>query len=176
MEVNKARNMIEHEEEIFSRPARVWFQNKTEQKRKAGRETVAIGLFLLFTKFLYSFCKYKENYLCLGTHYDTYVQNRPQQPKLRNPQNFQSDPEYHIDYVNEARRCAATKITRTAKSTFTMLIGIQIWTDMNYICHWKQIAKQLLFISRIPKPWAIPQLVSAPFNTVLQFITRWATH
>ena len=39
---------------------------------------------------------------------------------------------------------------------------IQIWTDINYICRWKIIAKQLLFISRIPKPCAIPQLVSAP--------------
>ena len=36
MEMNKARNLIEHEEEIFSRPPRVWFQNKADLKRKSG--------------------------------------------------------------------------------------------------------------------------------------------
>ena len=43
-------------------------------------------------------------------------------------------------------------------------VTIQIWTDMNYICRWKWIAKQLLLIIRIPKPCAIPQLVSAPLQ------------
>ncbi|KAK3716115.1 hypothetical protein QZH41_019654, partial [Actinostola sp. cb2023] len=33
MEMNKAKNLLDHEKEIFSRPARVWFQDK-EQKRK----------------------------------------------------------------------------------------------------------------------------------------------
>ena len=36
MEMNKARNLIEHEEEIFSRPPRVWFQSKADLKRKSG--------------------------------------------------------------------------------------------------------------------------------------------
>ena len=36
MEMNKARNLLEHEEEIFSRPARTWFQNKADLKRKSG--------------------------------------------------------------------------------------------------------------------------------------------
>ena len=34
--MNKARNLLEHEEEIFSRPARTWFQNKADLKRKPG--------------------------------------------------------------------------------------------------------------------------------------------
>ena len=37
MEMNKARNLIEHEEEIFSRPPRVWFQSKADLKRKSGK-------------------------------------------------------------------------------------------------------------------------------------------
>lgn len=36
MEMNKARNLIEHEEEIFSRPPRVWFQSKADLKRQFG--------------------------------------------------------------------------------------------------------------------------------------------
>lgn len=39
MEMNKARNLIEHEEEIFSRPPRVWFQSKADLKRKSGKRT-----------------------------------------------------------------------------------------------------------------------------------------
>ncbi|XP_068674830.1 probable ATP-dependent RNA helicase DDX27 isoform X2 [Montipora capricornis] len=38
MEMNKARNLIEHEEEIFSRPPRVWFQNQRDIKRKAEND------------------------------------------------------------------------------------------------------------------------------------------
>jgi ATP-dependent RNA helicase DDX27 len=34
MEVNKAKNMIEHEQEIFSRPARTWFEPKTGRTGK----------------------------------------------------------------------------------------------------------------------------------------------
>ena len=34
MEVSKARNMIEHEREIFSRPARTWIPSTTNVKRK----------------------------------------------------------------------------------------------------------------------------------------------
>lgn len=35
MELKKGQNMIEHEAEIFSRPARTWFQSAKE-KQKAG--------------------------------------------------------------------------------------------------------------------------------------------
>lgn len=34
MEMNKARNMIEHEAEIFSRPAKTWIQSSADRKRK----------------------------------------------------------------------------------------------------------------------------------------------
>ncbi len=57
MQVNKARNMIEHEQEIFSRPARTWIQasnqksatsegNKAakKEKKKKKPETVRINL------------------------------------------------------------------------------------------------------------------------------------
>lgn len=33
MEANKARNMIIHQEEIQSRPPRVWFQSNSEKKK-----------------------------------------------------------------------------------------------------------------------------------------------
>ena len=36
MEMNKAKNLIVHEKEIYSRPARVWFQSKTDAKRKGA--------------------------------------------------------------------------------------------------------------------------------------------
>ncbi|XP_073234182.1 probable ATP-dependent RNA helicase DDX27 [Porites lutea] len=39
MEMNKARNLLEHEEEIFSRPARTWFQNKADLKRESDKTT-----------------------------------------------------------------------------------------------------------------------------------------
>ncbi|XP_015766933.1 PREDICTED: probable ATP-dependent RNA helicase DDX27 [Acropora digitifera] len=35
IQMNKARNLIEHEKEIFSRPPRVWIQSKRDTKRKA---------------------------------------------------------------------------------------------------------------------------------------------
>ena len=55
MEVNKARNMIVHREEILSRPARVWFQSDSEKKKK-GRFVLQMFrdsflLLLQFTKF-----------------------------------------------------------------------------------------------------------------------------
>ena len=37
MEMNKARNLVEHEKEIFSRPARTWIQG-SGGKRGAGPE------------------------------------------------------------------------------------------------------------------------------------------
>lgn len=33
MEMTKAKNMIVHQEEIYSRPARVWFQDKSGKRR-----------------------------------------------------------------------------------------------------------------------------------------------
>ena len=45
------------------------------------------------------------------------------------------------------------------------LININIWTDITRMLL-KKIAKQLLFISRMPKLCAILELVSAPLNPV----------
>ena len=65
MQVNKARNMIEHEQEIFSRPARTWIQasnqksatsegNKAakKEKKKKKPETVRINLSYLCTVYI----------------------------------------------------------------------------------------------------------------------------
>ena len=45
MEMNKARNLLEHEEEIFSRPARTWFQNKADLKRESGEAQTSIDMY-----------------------------------------------------------------------------------------------------------------------------------
>ena len=45
MEMNKARNLLEHEEEIFSRPARTWFQNKADLKRKSGEAQTSLDMY-----------------------------------------------------------------------------------------------------------------------------------
>ena len=39
METNKAKNMMVHEKEIYSHPARVWFQKNSERgkKRRGGQ-------------------------------------------------------------------------------------------------------------------------------------------
>ena len=37
MELKKGQNMIEHESEIFSRPARTWFQTGKEKAKAEGR-------------------------------------------------------------------------------------------------------------------------------------------
>lgn len=39
MEIRKGQNMVEHEKEIFSRPARTWFQ--TEREKKAAKSLKA---------------------------------------------------------------------------------------------------------------------------------------
>lgn len=45
MEVNKAKNMIEHQDEIYSRPPRVWFkEKKTGQKRVRGEEVYLVAI------------------------------------------------------------------------------------------------------------------------------------
>lgn len=36
MEVRKGQNLIEHEEEIYSRPARTWFQSSREKQKAEG--------------------------------------------------------------------------------------------------------------------------------------------
>ena len=36
MEIKKGENLIEHEEEIFSRPARTWFQNEKDKQNAKG--------------------------------------------------------------------------------------------------------------------------------------------
>ena len=36
MELKKGQNMIEHEAEIFSRPARTWFQTGKEKAKAEG--------------------------------------------------------------------------------------------------------------------------------------------
>ncbi|KXJ25263.1 probable ATP-dependent RNA helicase DDX27 [Exaiptasia diaphana] len=38
MEMNKAKNLLDHEKEIYSRPARVWFQDKNDLKRKGNEK------------------------------------------------------------------------------------------------------------------------------------------
>jgi len=38
MEVKKGQNMIEHETEIYSRPARTWFQTSKEKEAAEGKE------------------------------------------------------------------------------------------------------------------------------------------
>lgn len=36
MEVKKGQNMLAHEEEIYSRPARTWFQTGKEKQKAEG--------------------------------------------------------------------------------------------------------------------------------------------
>lgn len=36
MEIRKGQNLIEHRDEIMSRPARTWFQSEREKKAAAG--------------------------------------------------------------------------------------------------------------------------------------------
>jgi ATP-dependent RNA helicase DDX27 len=36
MELKKGQNMLEHGDEIYSRPARTWFQNEKEKQEAKG--------------------------------------------------------------------------------------------------------------------------------------------
>ena len=36
MELKKGQNILEHEDEIYSRPARTWFQSEKEKQRARG--------------------------------------------------------------------------------------------------------------------------------------------
>lgn len=38
MELQKGQNMINHEDEIYSRPARTWFQSGKEKQKAAGED------------------------------------------------------------------------------------------------------------------------------------------
>jgi ATP-dependent RNA helicase DDX27 len=40
MELKKGQNMMEHEAEIFSRPARTWFQSEKEKRAAKGKPVV----------------------------------------------------------------------------------------------------------------------------------------
>lgn len=40
MELTKGENMMKHEEEIFSRPARTWFQTNKEKEQAKGRPSL----------------------------------------------------------------------------------------------------------------------------------------
>lgn len=42
MELKKGQNMIDHESDIFSRPARTWFQTEQERSKAAGSTSVFI--------------------------------------------------------------------------------------------------------------------------------------
>ena len=59
MELRKSQNMIDHEAEIFSRPARTWFQSEKERSKAAGSLhgfteesalTAAMSLFIAVSK------------------------------------------------------------------------------------------------------------------------------
>ena len=43
MELTKGENMIEHKDEIFSRPARTWFQSSKEKAKSEGTATLCAG-------------------------------------------------------------------------------------------------------------------------------------
>ena len=43
MELEKEQNMIEHQDEIFSRPARTWFQTTKEKHKSKGTQRLNFG-------------------------------------------------------------------------------------------------------------------------------------
>jgi ATP-dependent RNA helicase DDX27 len=47
MEVKKGQNMLEHEAEIYSRPARTWFQTGKDKQQSEG-VSYSSCLFVLF--------------------------------------------------------------------------------------------------------------------------------
>lgn len=42
MEIRKGQNMVEHESEIFSRPARTWFQSEKEKAASKGESSATV--------------------------------------------------------------------------------------------------------------------------------------
>ena len=51
MEISKGQNILEHEAEIFSRPARTWFQS-SKDKAKATGEYLPLATYSMLTEFL----------------------------------------------------------------------------------------------------------------------------
>lgn len=45
MELKKGQNMVEHESEIFSRPARTWFQTEKEKEKAKGQSGLCFWRF-----------------------------------------------------------------------------------------------------------------------------------
>lgn len=45
MEIKKGQNMIAHKDEIFSRPARTWFQTTREKRKAKGAKGITIVFF-----------------------------------------------------------------------------------------------------------------------------------
>jgi ATP-dependent RNA helicase DDX27 len=39
MDMTRAQNLLEHQNEIYSRPARTWFQTEMEKKKSKGNWT-----------------------------------------------------------------------------------------------------------------------------------------
>ena len=48
MELNKSQNMLEHEKEIFSRPARTWFQSSKEKQKAEGEYRRSLQIRLVY--------------------------------------------------------------------------------------------------------------------------------
>lgn len=47
MEVKKGQNMLEHEGEIYSRPARTWFQSGRDKRQSEGPSHPSVHVYFL---------------------------------------------------------------------------------------------------------------------------------
>jgi ATP-dependent RNA helicase DDX27 len=47
MELKKGQNILEHGDEIYSRPARTWFQSEKEKQQAKGESVVTYETLLL---------------------------------------------------------------------------------------------------------------------------------
>lgn len=47
MELKKGQNLLEYSDEIYSRPARTWFQNEKEKQQAKGTVVVTRNIWLL---------------------------------------------------------------------------------------------------------------------------------
>jgi len=70
MELEKQQNMIDHQDEIFSRPARTWFQTTKEKRKSRGA--------------------LKEKHLNFGLHVFTDSVKQPESTKVRDTQKVHS--------------------------------------------------------------------------------------
>ena len=50
MEVKKGQNMLEHEAEIYSRPARTWFQSGKDKQQSEGVSCLINLVYLCYFK------------------------------------------------------------------------------------------------------------------------------